>query len=393
MRSSPYVASTLLFAALGATAVTTGIVLLDACGLEVPLLGWRRSFCQEPQTSPPPPPLSALDHEAARNAALQAEHEQLRRRLAMAPTCPEPPPPSPPAPPPPEPPKAEPPKAEPPKPPQPKPPQPKPEPPKPEPPKPERQAAVGPKCEVPRTERVTLLLDASSSMNWSYHLDPALDRRIAALNAQRRQSSGGGQIGGALGEVLGALLGGGGGNSGMAQEERRIMELIKATPGPSRIGVAKQALTNLVNSADRGVTFDFITFSECGPPRPEGSYGPDQRSALTGAITQAEPRSATALARALTTLPQIIPPSDKPINVVLVSDGFDSCGGDPCAAAAQIERARPEINVNVVAVSQAIPELRCISSATGGKFFQAESAQELAQTLKNAAGQQAPNCR
>ncbi|KAA0675699.1 hypothetical protein [Roseomonas genomospecies 6] len=108
-------------------------------------------------------------------------------------------------------------------------------------------------------------------------------------------------------------------------------------------------------------------------------------------------RSSTALADAIDALSGLIPReagSGRHLNVVLISDGYDSCGGDPCAAAARLERERPEINVNVLAISRSIDAIRCVAERTGGQFLQPDAVTSLAPLLRTAAGQNVPDhCR
>nr|WP_246337480.1 vWA domain-containing protein [Azospirillum oleiclasticum] len=173
---------------------------------------------------------------------------------------------------------------------------------------------------------------------------------------------------------------------------------MEAVPGPRRITLAKDALTSLVDAASQNVAFDFVTFAPCGPPQHRGHYPADRRAELKQAIRNTALNDSTSLAEAIRALPSLVARRSagqgQAINVVLVSDGFDSCGGDPCAAAAAVERQRSDIDINVVAVSRAIEGLNCISRNTGGKFFQPRDTSQVAQLLARAAGQASPDsCR
>jgi hypothetical protein len=378
-----HIAAGVLYALLTAIVVVAGGRFLGACGLSLPGIGPLVAACPAPPITPPG---RTVDPDLQRSIGLQAELAQLQRRLAQAPNCPAPPPrperrvEAPPPPPPEVHAAAEPPPT--PTPPPPEQAQTPPPPPtpghKPTPPPPEERRQV---CEVPRSDRVVLLLDASSSMELSYNVPPELEERLN----QAAPQGGGGIVGGLLGALLGVSP-----NS----ELQELIARARAVPGPQRISVAKRALTELVDAADPGVTFDFLTFAKCGPPQREGTFGPSQRPPLKQAIQGVALRHSTALAAAVSALPGSVPSSDKPVNVVLVSDGYDSCGGDPCAAARQVERARPDININVVAVSQSVRALKCIADATGGKYFEAAAVSQLARLLRTAAGQQSPgNCQ
>lgn len=73
--------------------------------------------------------------------------------------------------------------------------------------------------------------------------------------------------------------------------------------------------------------------------------------------------------------------------VVLVSDGKETCEGDPCAAARALTKAGAKVTIHTVGFgvdSAARLQLQCIARATGGTYFPAESAAELANALKKA---------
>lgn len=74
--------------------------------------------------------------------------------------------------------------------------------------------------------------------------------------------------------------------------------------------------------------------------------------------------------------------------VVLISDGKETCEGDPCATARKLKEADAKLVIHTVGfgVDDATRfQLKCIADATGGSYFAPESADELADSLKAAA--------
>lgn len=55
--------------------------------------------------------------------------------------------------------------------------------------------------------------------------------------------------------------------------------------------------------------------------------------------------------------------------IVLITDGGENCGGDPCAFAQQLVSQRKDITIDVVLVSSGSRELVCLANLTGGKFY------------------------
>lgn len=71
--------------------------------------------------------------------------------------------------------------------------------------------------------------------------------------------------------------------------------------------------------------------------------------------------------------------------IILVSDGEETCGGNPCAAVREMRAAGVDVQVNIVGfdVNQtAEKQLRCIADATGGEYRKAANAADLTKGLK-----------
>jgi hypothetical protein len=255
-------------------------------------------------------------------------------------------------------------------------------------------------CPQRRAAEVVLVLDASNSMGWDFDTDPATEERLIALDERARRLAdriNELQASGNFLQFMAEL-------SSLQQEHQDIMRAYDAVEREvddpakiDRIDVARQALTDLVEASPDDVEFALVSFNACGAPQRHGHYPPAERDRLLHRIGIIELGDHTALADTLRTLPQVIrggQTEDEPVNVVLVSDGKDSCGGDPCAAARELKGEWPHVYINAIGISPGAAEVRCVSEATGGVFIQADNAEELAQDLVRAAGQDLPeHCR
>jgi hypothetical protein len=379
----------LLWVAFAVLIVAVLWILLGACGLA--WFGGRPMlvFCPVDVAAREVDP--ALAAEQDRQRALQSSIHDLEIALLERPYCP--PAPAPRVEPPVEPPIE--PSVE---------PEPLPEPPQeqeaePEPPS-EQQAEPLEPCPEHRPSEVVLVLDASTSMGWDFDLDPSLEQRMIEVDERAER----------LVERINELQASGDflrfmtELASLEQEQQAIMRESEALEGQldqpdkvDRIDVAREALSALVQAAPDDVNFDLVSFNACGAPQRHGRYPPAERDRLLFRLGIIELGDHTALADTLQTLPRIIQggqSEDDPVNVVLVSDGKDSCGGDPCAAAAALKSAAPHVYVNAIGISRGAEEVRCVAEATGGAFVQAENAETLAEQLVHAAGQDLPeHCR
>jgi Mg-chelatase subunit ChlD len=115
-------------------------------------------------------------------------------------------------------------------------------------------------------------------------------------------------------------------------------------------------------------------------------FGPGSRERIREAILTFRPRGQTPLAYSLSQVAADFGEFRGERAVVLVTDGIESCGGDPVEAARALHRGG-HLPVHVIgfALGSELDEdpdsLRAIAEASGGRFLSARSAQELRDAL------------
>ena len=70
-----------------------------------------------------------------------------------------------------------------------------------------------------------------------------------------------------------------------------------------------------------------------------------------------------------------------PKKIVLITDGGENCGGDPCAFAKQLMSKRSDVHIDVVLVSSSSKALTCLSSITGGHFYKVDNLSDFTMTM------------
>lgn len=74
--------------------------------------------------------------------------------------------------------------------------------------------------------------------------------------------------------------------------------------------------------------------------------------------------------------------------IILISDGIETCGEDPCNLAVRLQQMGANVKINVVGLGlqdyDAVKQLRCVALATKGNYYTANTAAELANSLSNA---------
>jgi Mg-chelatase subunit ChlD len=91
----------------------------------------------------------------------------------------------------------------------------------------------------------------------------------------------------------------------------------------------------------------------------------------------------TPLASGLAKAANMVDGVKAPATIVVISDGKESCGGNPCAIAAQVAKRKPLLTINVVDI-MGTGAGTCAARAAGGRVFAAENASQLKTMLRRA---------
>lgn len=70
-----------------------------------------------------------------------------------------------------------------------------------------------------------------------------------------------------------------------------------------------------------------------------------------------------------------------PKKIILITDGGENCGGDPCAFAKALMRKRSDIHIDVVLASAYSKSLSCLASTTGGHMYNVNNLSDFSRTL------------
>ncbi|MBR0661057.1 VWA domain-containing protein [Neoroseomonas oryzicola] len=123
--------------------------------------------------------------------------------------------------------------------------------------------------------------------------------------------------------------------------------------------------------------------------------GPVDQAAVDGVLGRLTARGRTPLTDSVREAARVLRVAERGGTIILVTDGIETCGGDPCALAAELEAANARFTAHVVGFDLRSPSERarvaCIAERTGGTFTAAGDARELAEALgRTAQAQPAP---
>jgi hypothetical protein len=225
---------------------------------------------------------------------------------------------------------------------------------------------VLPDCPPPRppeeAPEVLFVLDASESMLLPYPLPPGSD------------------------DELNYLMGQGG---FMAQQARMIFESLVMQPGPKRIDRAKDAVIAAIQEAPADVEIGMVIFQSCSDIQNYGYYSAGERGSLIRVVDNTRTGAGTPLADSMAEAGNLIVggrSSADPAYMVLLTDGDDSCHGDPCMVASMLKSRFPGLIINVVDLS-GDAQIQCVADITGGRLVRPEGGESLPDVVRRAAGQ------
>ncbi|MEM6483063.1 MAG: VWA domain-containing protein [Pseudomonadota bacterium] len=187
------------------------------------------------------------------------------------------------------------------------------------------------------------------------------------------------------------------------------MALPKAGPDPARISEARQAMAAVLPDIAPLRRIGLMVY---GPPHSEGRSGcegiglrfgprPDAALSVTAALDGLEPSGLTPLTAAVQTAAETLAFRDTPAIIVVITDGIETCGGQPCVLGRQLAEEGAHITVHVVgfrrvrdplALNSASDEgerhgkLKCLAQATGGTYVDTETVEDLSVALRETLG-------
>jgi hypothetical protein len=171
--------------------------------------------------------------------------------------------------------------------------------------------------------------------------------------------------------------------SRLSPSERQKFERLHREP--TRIVTAKQATVNVIQRLPKDVGTGLVVVDQCpGGARNLGRFSPSQRGQMISRLNQLSPHQGTPLADGLLQGGELADGVTRQSTILLVSDGEESCGGDPCFVARNLKRKKPHLKINVIDIG-GTGAASCAAEITGGKVYTVSNVNELNTAVERAA--------
>ena len=159
--------------------------------------------------------------------------------------------------------------------------------------------------------------------------------------------------------------------------------------GEPKIAIARRVLKDLAGKIPAGTAVGLVAYGhrregDCDDIETVIPLGPLDAAALGATVDALNAKGKTPITKAVQQAIDVLKTRDTVATVVLVSDGIETCGGDPCATVAAAKKAGVKFVMHVVGFDVGdvdVSQLECTAQAGGGLYFDAKSADELAGAL------------
>ncbi|MDT8880520.1 vWA domain-containing protein [Halomonas saccharevitans] len=157
----------------------------------------------------------------------------------------------------------------------------------------------------------------------------------------------------------------------------------------TRIEVARDVIDEYLQGRDPKVPLSVLAYGhnrrgDCGDIEVIATMERQDAATLASRIRALNPQGMTPIADSLRLAAKQIPRTAEAADIILVTDGLETCDGDPCAAAARLAEQGLAVRAHVVGfglTDSEIQQLSCVTEQTGGQLFQTHSGAELARAL------------
>ncbi len=159
--------------------------------------------------------------------------------------------------------------------------------------------------------------------------------------------------------------------------------------GETKIVAAQKVMIGLVDAMPTEVAVGLTVYGhkrkgDCSDITEIIPLGPLDREQAVQAIRSIKPKGRTPIADSIKQVVDNLKGQEDETTIVLVSDGIETCGGDPCAVTKSLKDTGIKFIIHTVGFDvdkKASEQLACIARVGGGSFFSVANAQDLLETL------------
>ncbi len=154
--------------------------------------------------------------------------------------------------------------------------------------------------------------------------------------------------------------------------------------GRTKIEIARESLAKVIESLPAGINVGLTAYGhnregDCSDVEELVPLGPLDKEGLIAIINSINPKGKTPITHSVQITAQALRHLETPTTILLVSDGKETCEGDPCALVAELRASGINFIVDVIGfdvTDEERAQLECIAEAGGGTYYSANTVDE-----------------
>lgn len=160
--------------------------------------------------------------------------------------------------------------------------------------------------------------------------------------------------------------------------------------GKTKIEIAKEVLTGLIQELPAQVNVGLVAYGhrrrgDCNDVEDLIPLGPVDKNALIKRIKAINPKGKTPITLSIKSTAEKLKTIEEKTSIILVSDGKETCEGDPCALVKELKQSGLKFVMHVIGfdvTDEEQKQLECIAKGGGGKYYTAKTASEFKMAAK-----------
>lgn len=154
--------------------------------------------------------------------------------------------------------------------------------------------------------------------------------------------------------------------------------------GKAKMAIAKEVMKGLVEDLPDGMNVGLVAYGhrkkgDCKDVEELVALTPVDKKGVVAKVNAISPKGMTPITLSITETVKPLKSREGETTVVLVSDGKETCEGDPCALVKELKASGVKFTMHVVGFDvtpEETKQLECIAKAGGGEYFAAKNAGE-----------------
>ena len=160
--------------------------------------------------------------------------------------------------------------------------------------------------------------------------------------------------------------------------------------GKAKIDIARDVVKSILKDWDKNTELGLIAYGhrkkgDCGDIETLIPVSPVDAGKFMHTLSHVSPKGKTPIGAAVLKAAETLKYTEESATVILVSDGIETCGMDPCKLGAELKKKGVDFKAHVIGFdirsTSATRQLKCLAQNTGGKYFSAKDSSALKQAL------------